>query len=305
MRILEFLFLLILMAALVASLYFLYINLPTEPIEFETFRSNISKDLPTQSFQFYSNMRFPSKNLGYKLSEQCDSKKRDDFEDATLILEQKTILEFHKSDNPDIVIFCSNIVPEAEKKNHFIAGEAGPTEIINSSKYAIILAAEISLYRTETCPTPQVSIHELLHALGFNHNSNKESIMYPVTNCRQEIDQEIIDQINMLYKESPLGDLAIESVKADKTGRYLNFEITITNEGLKDMGKSDLKIFVDGTIINTFIIDELDIGTKRFLTVKNQRIPRDVSEITFILETTEQELTKENNQIQVSAVQTG
>jgi len=302
MRFIEFFVLLLLVLALLTGLYFLWVNLPTETVDFKAYHKNISRDFPVESTQFYANMRYPDKNLGYKLEDECNSKKKRDFESAVAILEQATILSFHKSDTPDITVFCSDIQPKGEQKNHFIAGEGGPSEILNSSRYAIITAGEISLYRLESCDTPQVSIHEILHALGFNHNSNQSSILYPITNCAQIIDRKIIDEINRLYSQPSLGDLAIESVTANKTGRYVSFNVAIINEGLRKMENSTLKLISSGEIIGEFTIEELDIGTKRFLSVRNQRVPRNTEVIIFRISTTQEELTKDNNEATITAL---
>ena len=303
MKFLELLLLFLLFASLVIGLYLLWINLPTDSLEFVEYKANISQEFPQQSSQFYPNMRYSNKEISYKMQERCGAKKQNDVETALSIIEQKTVLEFYKSDEPEITILCSSIVPKAEDKDHYIAGEGGPTEIINSSKYAIIIKGEISLYRSETCDTPQISTHEILHALGFNHNSNEKSIMYPITDCEQTIDQEIINTINDIYSEQSYGDIAIDSVIANKTGRYLNFNMVMVNEGLKKIENSTLKLIIDNEIIATYTVAELDLGTKRFLSVKNQRIPRGVNEIKFVIETSQQELSKDNNEVIIKALQ--
>ena len=112
---------------------------------------------------------------------------------------------------------CSDITPEPTQKDHFVAGEGGPTLVINTTVYAIILEGKIALYRHEICDEPQIALHELLHALGFDHNSNSKSIMYPITNCAQELDDYIVQTINQLYSVPSRGDLLIEEIDANKS----------------------------------------------------------------------------------------
>lgn len=299
MRRVEFATIILLVILLAGALYLLWTFIPTEQVEFEAYKAEVSQNLPTQSAQFYPNMRYPNSELTYKLAETCSTKKRNDFKEAVKTLESATILTFKEisSEKPDITISCTNLAPEPEQENHFVAGEGGPSLFINTTRYATILEGEIALYRAETCDTSQVALHELLHALGFDHNSNEESIMFPVTNCDQTLDKEITAEINLLYSQPSLADLAIEKIVANKSGRYLNFEFVVVNTGLKSIGSSTMEITVEGKLIETFQIGEIDIGAKRRLTVSNLRLPRNTEKIKFTAITSEQEITKENNEV--------
>lgn len=295
MGFLDFIVLIVLFVLLFTGVYFLWKGLPVETVDFETFYGNLSQGLPENSSQFYPNMRYVDKNIGFSLSPNCSAKKQNDFIEATQIIERKTVLNFFESDTPDITVSCSNISPKPAEKGHFIAGEGGPASIINASRYAIILTGKIALYRPESCDTPQIAVHEILHALGFNHNNNTESIMFPYTNCEQTIDQDIINEINRLYLEPSKADLIIESVSANKTGRYLNFDITVANHGLKSVPGSLLRISVGESTIQTFDIKELDIGARRKINVQNLKIPKNTQTISFSVETSQQEISKQNN----------
>ena len=300
MKVFDFLLLVILFISLFAGIYFLWLNLPHETVEFETFQGNIS-DLPAKSVQFYSSMRYVEKNIPYLISQNCSEKKQKDFERAVQIIEDKSILRFYKSEKPEIIITCSNIAPEPEEEGHFVAGEGGPTTIINATNHAVILFGKIALYRPENCDRPQVAIHELLHALGFDHNNNTKSIMYPYTKCDQEIDVNILEEIKELYSEPSLADLIIESINATKKGYYLNFEVTVSNLGLKKISRAELTITDDRMEeIKKFSLEEFDIGAKRKLSVQNLRIPRNLQKLKFTINTPESELSKENNQVTIS-----
>ncbi|MFH1290768.1 MAG: matrixin family metalloprotease, partial [Nanoarchaeota archaeon] len=274
MRVLDFFVMLFLFVLLAVGMYLLWWNFPTQSTEFELYVANLSLDLPNESSQFHPNMRYPDREISYFLSQNCSARKKNDFEGAVEFLERRTILSFYESRiSPEIWVTCSNVAPEPNEEGHFIAGEGGPSTILNATQYAVIMTGKVALYRDEACDTPQVATHEILHALGFDHNSNPDSIMYPVTNCDQEIDQHIINEIRDLYSVPSAADLVIESVKANKTGRYLNFEAVIANYGLKGVEESKLKVIVDGSVIEEFESEDIDIGAKKSLTV-TMGVPR-------------------------------
>ena len=301
MKVMDVLSVIFLFIVLFIALFILWYNLPGVPIEFQEYKFNVSGSLPGKSYQFYPNMRYPDRVIGYS-DEACSHEKKRDFERAIEVIEQNTILDFTKSNSPQIVVFCSDISPKPEEEGHFIAGEGGPTEIVNASKYAVILAGKISLYRPESCDKPQVAIHELLHALGFDHNNNEKSIIYPVTNCNQELDQEIINEINFLYSDLSYADLLIEDLQANKSGRYLNFDIVIANHGLRKAENFTLNLKIGGAIINSFNIGKLDIGSKKSLSVSNLKIPRNTQEIIFEVKSSQPELSKTNNIVKIGLI---
>src|SRR3989344_864414 len=101
MRFFDFLTLIILFLLLFTGIYFIWLNLPQETLEFETYTGNISQNLPENSNQFYPNMRYVDRSISYFLSETCSLKKQIDFEMAIKILESRTILSFYKSENPE------------------------------------------------------------------------------------------------------------------------------------------------------------------------------------------------------------
>ncbi len=298
-----FALLVILFAGFGIGMYFLWMALPAESLEFNPYHKNITQQFPAQSSQFYPNMRYKDREITYHIESSCSQKKRSDTEKAFARLQQATVLSFQEQDtNPEILILCSNVEPTAEQENYFIAGEGGPVQIINASRYAVILSGQVSLYRPDSCEIPQIATHEILHSLGFDHNSNAKSIMYPETECDQTIDQEIIDEITRLYAEPALPDLTIEAVTAVKTRSYLDFEATVSNQGIETSENSTLVVIVNSEEIKTIDIGVLEIGVKKILTVTNLKIPRDTEKITFDVQTNENELSKENNQAEITIV---
>jgi len=307
MKFLDILILLVLFIILGLGLYVLWLNIPDEPTKFEEFKfdkSNMDRVyLNSKEIQFYPNMRYRDKRISYGISDFCDLAKKNDIDFAFSIIEDKTILEFYKkNDEVEISVLCSNIVPRPDEEGHFVAGEGGPSEIINNSNFAVIFSGKVSLFRKNECQNPNIAIHEILHALGFDHNNNQKSVMYPLTRCDQEVDQYLIDEIDRLYSVESMPDLAIESVTANKTGRYLNFEVSIINFGLQDSESSNLGIYAGAQLVKEFNLESIGIGTRKILSVQNLVVPRGADVLSFEIKTPESELSKENNFVELRLV---
>jgi hypothetical protein len=300
MRTLDTIFFIVLVLGLSAAVYILWINAPQPIKDYGSFTSNITSFTISNESQFFPNMRYKDRIISYQISDSCSTGKVSDIERAFNILSDKTILSFYSSGTGEIQILCSNVAPTSKEKNHFIAGEGGPAEVVNTSYYWVILSGKVSLYRSERCETPQIAIHEILHTLGFEHKINPDSILYPVTSCEQEIDQNIIDEINKLYKVDSLIDLGIEKVNANKQGAYVNFNITIENYGLKDSERSKLTISTEKGAVKDFEVGSLTIGTKREISVQNLRVESNANTLLFTIESSENELSLINNQARIS-----
>src|SRR3989344_7859555 len=209
-------------------IYNIYLIIPNEKnAVYASLDNGDNYVLPSKSYQFYPEMRFSSNKISYSIADKCDFERKNDVIAAFNILDEKTVIDFYESDKGNIQVLCSEIPPEPEQEGHFIAGEGGPSKIINATKFSIIEEGKISLYREEKCDEPLVAIHEILHALGFDHNNNKNSVLYPVTSCREKIDDYIVDEINRLYSIQSLPDMAIERASVKKKGAYMDFSMTI------------------------------------------------------------------------------
>ena len=301
MRILAILSLFIMIILLIMGIYVFWLNFPTN-LEYNTYVANATLYLPAKSYQFYSNMRYVYRNITYQIAPECSTKKRENIRDAFKILEEQTVLRFFPVEkNGEIVFFCTNLPSEPESSGHFIAGEGGPTQIINTTNYAVILSGKVSLYRPEKCELPIIALHEILHALGFDHTSDKKSVMFPITDCEQDIDPFIINQINTLYEIDTASDIVITRVDAKAVGRYLDFEISVANHGLIDAHNVTLSLNAGSELIKTFPLEEIGLGQKKMLTVRNVHIPRNVENLTFSVAVSsgEFELVYDNNQATV------
>ena len=303
-------FLVLLLILLGGALYYLYTNLPGKPVELiETHQNQNSNEFVeySKSKQFYENMRFPEKKIGYKIEEACDEQKTSEVNQAFSILEGLTILEFYPdSTNGKLTIYCSDIEPETKKEGYFVAGEGGPTEVINTTLYGVILSGKISFYRDEKCEKPNIALHELLHALGFDHNNNPDSILFPTLDCDQTIDESIISDINNLYSTNSAPDLKITDVSAIKKGRYMDFKIELINRGLKDASQVFLGVYSDDQFTKEFNLEDLKIGTKKFLDVKNFKLlSRNTKNVKFFVDYGNKvdEIFENNNQIDLTLIE--
>jgi len=287
--------------------YFLYLNLPGNPVDLIFVNEGTTSDETIEyatSKQFYDNMRFRDKKISYKIGSACDAKKNLEVEEVFSILESKTLLDFYPASSDsgaEITIFCSEIEPEPEREGYFVAGEGGPSEVINTTLYGVILSGEASFFREEKCDSANIALHEILHVLGFDHNNNPDSILFPTLDCDQTLDNSIVDDINLLYSVESAPDLKIVDVSATKSGRYLDFSIEVINQGLQDADNVVLNIYADDEFVKNFDLDKIKIGTKKFLDVTNLKISRSDKKIAFVVDANNvgNELFENNNKIEL------
>jgi hypothetical protein len=248
-----------------------------------------------ESLQFYENMRFPKSNISYRI-EDCPLNKKNDMQEAFVIIANKTILNFYPvSDDEKIYVTC-----DSETKvegNLFIAGEAGPTNITKTSNFNVIKRGVITLIKESTCENPNVAEHELFHVLGFEHSANSNNIMYPVSKCSQQISSDMIDTISSLYSVQSLPDMSLSNVSAEMSGRYLNVDLSVINNGLQVSKSSTVKIYADDKLIKEFDVEEMEIGYGKKISLKNILVLQlSVNSIKFLLVYEQPELNKADNE---------
>lgn len=229
----------------------------------------------------YESLRFTGSKISYSISNECSESRANNAVEAFKILEDKTVLSFYEvNENPQITIGCN----KSKEKSGEIVGEGGPTFIINTGKYEVILNGTVKLYEDDNCNQPIIATHEILHVIGFKHVENKDSIMYKISKCDQELTQDIIDEIALKYKDPVLPDMAFRKTQVEKDGRYINFEISIFNIGLSGTENADMKIITDDREIKTYNLNDFSVGSGKIIKVKNLLVPGSITGLTFIID---------------------
>jgi len=303
----------LLILTLAVSGFFLYANIPHEPVPLGVFQ-NETYEAPAPQIEygntpvFMENLRFNHKNISYFIEPTCEPNRRQRMRQAVSIFEEEMkILEFKEviSREADIQIGCSDDYIEVGD-SHFAAGEGGPSLIINTSKFKIIEKGKISLYKESECEYPVVELHELCHVFGFDHIANPLGIMNNVTNCNQRLTPDMAITIQQLYSIRELPDAEIKELSGVKKGKYLDFNITIGNEGLVTMPSFNLTIISKDKEIAEFLIEEIEIGHSRILQVSNVKLNTlSNTPIDFYLDEPDniEELNKENNFARVNILE--
>ena len=257
--------------------------------------SNFTLNSSTEeSMQFYDNLRYSESRISYKI-EDCPISKADEMGNAFKEIESKTILSFYPLGNgEEILVTCES--KTRFEGEFFVAGEGGPTNITQAGDFNVIHNGGIILIRDSQCENPNIAIHELLHALGFDHSQNPENIMYEVSRCNQEIGQDTINVINELYSVPSLPDLSFENASASMKGRYLGITMIVRNNGLKNSEDAKIIVYADEDSVKELKIESLAIGSGKSITFTNIFVAQtSVDEIKLSIDYPHEELKKENN----------
>lgn len=278
---------------LIAGMFLVY-YFPSQEFDSNFFKER-DNSFGNSSMQFYANMRYQYSNIGYSIVD-CPLNKADEIERAFIYLSNKTNVVFYNTNyNPNIIAECSSKVVYEGKT--FVAGEGGPTKIIQSGDFNVIYEGRILMIRPSDCERPNVAIHEILHAMGFVHSDNPNNIMYSTSRCSQVLDQEIIDEINRLYSIDSLSDLLFENVSVSIDGRRMNAVIKIVNNGLIDSLSGDIRILADSKIVNEYSFESISPGAGIIISLQNIFVPSNVNEVILEIISDEDELDKNNNKV--------
>lgn len=302
-KIVNILIILLLLASLSFFAYEIYTKFPQGTKEFfitqpeNKIPENTSKEL----VMFMPNMRFATDSISYSFQD-CDLERKNKVLEAFQIISKETqVISFYEAQlAPMIAIYCSQ--EKGEKRNNsFVAGEGGPNKVIELDLYPLIIDGKIYLYDSRSkddCKYPIVELHELMHVFGFDHISNKSTILYPYVDCDQRITKDIIDKLKELYSLKPKSDLTIKNLSASTSNRYLSFEIIISNRGLLNAKSSNVEIYDAKGKIGNFSIGGIDSGVSQSLSIKNMALPiRQITDIIFKVTTTTPEYFYDNNEI--------
>lgn len=292
----KFFFTLIFILFVISTLIF-YWFIPFKTTEFKIKPDSTNFSLnnyENETMQFYKNMRFPDSKISYKI-EECPLQKKNNMERTFEIISNLTLLEFYSTNtNEEISITCDE--KNKIEEGLFIAGEGGPINITQTQIFNIIHYGKILLIKDSKCPNPGVAIHELLHVLGFDHSENPGNIMYPVSECEQVIGEDQISLINHLYSIPSYPDITFENISAIMHGTYLDADISLRNDGLKNSEKFKIIIYANKKIIKEIEVDYLKMGYGTQIKLTNMWIKQlNVDELEFFIEYPFNEIEKNNN----------
>jgi len=298
------------LAALIILGFLLWENLPGEPIGMGLISGPENEALNVVDYGttpvFRENLRFSSSEVSYYIERSCPLARQKRMNEAIGIFEREMrLITLHEKSfsEAQILIGCSNDYIEVGERL-FAAGEGGPSQIINTSNFKIIVNGKISLYKESDCEYPVVEIHELAHVFGFDHSENPKSIMYNISRCDQRITPDMSRIMIDLYSIVPLPDLEIEELTAVKRGKYIDYKITVANNGLLNAYDVSLSLSDGEEIFNTVQLEDIGVGYGRILKVENMKLPsRNTDEILFIVDSLDriQEINEDNNQKTLTA----
>jgi len=284
---------------ILAGLFLFYFLPLGDIVEFSisSQRSNnftLEGSVGNSSMQFYENMRYPEKDISYKITD-CPVAKLDEMRRAFDIIEAATILNFYENDFDEMItVTCDSSIRTTGRA--FIAGEGGVNNVTSSGEFNVIAKGQVLLLRESKCADPIVGTHELFHALGFDHSENPNNIMYSTVKCSQEISQDMINHINWLYSFPKVPDLLVENASASMQGKYLSLSVTIKNHGLTDSHPSKMAIYADGKQIKDFDVESISVGEGKIITLTNILVAQlSVDEIDVRLQSDYEEMNKDNN----------
>ena len=81
------------------------------------------------------------------------------------------------------------------------------------------------------------------------------------------------------------------------SGRYLDLNLTIRNQGLADSPAAEIEVYADDKSVKKIGLESLKIGHGRLITVTNIFVfQKDVDELRFLIKTNFEELEKDNNE---------
>lgn len=290
------------LGVVISSIFFIFLLLffyfvPFKTTNFGFSDGNFSSFGNYSNMQFFANMRFPERQISYKIW-NCSLKKQNEMQFAFEVLGKKTTLEFYPvASGQEISVFCE----EKDRLNNdslFVGGEGGPLNMTAIGNFVMILRGQILLIRESNCAYPNIALHELLHVLGFKHSENPKNIMYHITDCDQTIGEDMIQLINSLYAIPSAPDLIFENVSAEISGRFLDADINVANAGFKNSQDFKISIYADKQFVKSLEMDSLERGYARFIGAKNIWVPQiNVKELRFVIESDFEEINKENNEL--------
>ncbi len=89
-------------------------------------------------------------------------------------------------------------------KEREVIGEAAPV-YYGLDNYSLIIGGKMLIFPLYGSAENRVTlVHEIGHIMGLGHNSNSHSVLYPTNIYSQEITPDILEALDILYRDVPL-----------------------------------------------------------------------------------------------------
>jgi hypothetical protein len=124
--------------------------------------------------------------------------------------------------------------------------------------------------------------------------------MYNISDCSQQLDKEIIDNIKNLYTINNLPDLYFEEFNTTNNYDYLSFNAKILNKGLKEAKKTSLIIYSGNNKVNSFDLGDINYGEGKIVNVEDLNI-KGYNKLNFVI-TDSEDLNQSDNSETVNIV---
>lgn len=191
------------------------------------------------------------------IEDSCPSYMREDIRRGMRYWEIETyylkFTEVNDKKNANIVVKCKiDPINETIEGGYIYTtlGEGGPVEAYTINDFVIIEKSEMLVtFTTKQCSEPIRVMHEIGHALGFDHSKNESSFMYQYEECNQVFTDELRQAVNKIYGEYAFPDLTITQANARWENNFLNISFWIENIGTRASQRSKVLVHIDNEVI--------------------------------------------------------
>jgi len=139
----------------------------------------------------------------YDISSACNSQQNNDIQSALDHLSDNTGIKFVQIPSPLALVSGGIEYTCGDVQSYGASGESEGGSLFFA--YIIVSWNQIRLRNTGS----HVVIHETLHSMGFDHNQDPNSIMYPIGSGDAQIDPGIIEFLKTYYINNPFAYMNI------------------------------------------------------------------------------------------------